>query len=355
MNRERRIVIEAIVGAALILALYFFISVRVKSVWPAGRVAAESGHRLVMGTLARVVGVAADSGTAGRCVEAAVKELQAVELLCSYYRDDSELSRINRNAYKGPVKVSEVTFEVLQKGLEFSRLSGGAFDITAGPLVDLWRSAGEANSVPADADLLAARSKVGYEKLILDVNETSVRFATDGMKLDAGGVAKGYAIDRAVEAMQASGAIGGMVDVGGDIRCFGAPPRGQNGWLIGLQDPRQTGADIGSGEPLLVLKLTDAAIATSGHYRRFALVEGKKYSHIIDTETGRGSDNLASVTIISQNAADADALATAVAVMGLEKGLALIEAVPQTEAVLISSQPHYSLIKTSGAERYIKK
>ncbi|MHC4308868.1 MAG: FAD:protein FMN transferase, partial [Planctomycetota bacterium] len=159
------------------------------------------------------------------------------------------------------------------------------------PLAQLWRTAGESNSVPADAELEMARSKVGYEKLILDANEMTVRFAVDGMKLDLGGIAKGYSIDKAVEAMQTAGAVGGMVDVGGDIRCFGSPPKGKKTWRIGLEDPTEPqGGDqdlaVSAGRILLVLKLTNAAIATSGGYRRFVLIEGKKHSHILNRVSG---------------------------------------------------------------------
>jgi len=374
MNKQnRRIAIGIIGGGSLIVLLYFFVSSGNESIWPkgrvpplgeAGRVEADSGHRLIMGTFARVVAVAADSSTAEKCIEAAFERLRSTENLMSVHRDDSQISKINRDAYKGPVRVSKPTFEVLQKALEISRLSDGAFDITIGALVDLWRSADEANSVPTDVELLGARSKVGYEKLILDVNKESIRFAVDGMKLDLGGIAKGYAIDKAVEAMQRAGAAGGMVDVGGDIRCFGAPPRGKKHWLIGLQDPnidagysmldtRKTKPSIeNQGKLLLKLKLVNRAVATSGGYRRFALVESKKYSHIIDAKTGYSSEGLASVTIISQNATDADALATAVSVMGTEKGLALIETIPETEAILIPAGSS-ELIKSSGAEKFI--
>jgi thiamine biosynthesis lipoprotein len=260
------------------------------------------------------------------------------------------LSAVNRGAYKAAVKLSEPLFEVLQKSITFSRETNSAFDVTVGPLVDLFRSAEEKQAAPSKQEIAQAKSKAGFQKLKLDEQNRTVRFAVEGMRLDLGGIAKGYAVDKAVEAMQKGGAIGGMVDVGGDIRCFGAPPRGRNKWLIGLQDP----SDIKGGKTLLVLKLTNAAITTSGDYRRFTLIGGKKYSHIIDTATGCSSEGLASVTIIAKDAVDADALATAVSVMGAEKGLALIETKPETEAILISSAPQYQLIKTTGAENFIK-
>ena len=350
-KKSRRLAIGIIVAVSLLAVLYVS--------WPKKRIEADSGYRLVMGTFAHLKAVSYDTDTAKKCVETAFTEIQKVDDLMSGYKSDSEISKVSRDAFKGPVKVSRSTFEVLQKSAEFSRLSEGAFDITIGPLTELWRSAAEANSVPTDAELEQARSKVGYEKLFLDANELTVRFAVDGMKLDLGGIAKGYAIDRAIEAMQTGGAIGGMVDLGGDIRCFGLPRQDRDNWRIGLQNPTQIEAGgpnhvVGEGRVLLVLKLENAAVATSGGYRRFVLIEGKKYSHIMDSRTAAGAEALSSATIISQNATDADALATAVSVLGAEKGIALIEKTPKTEAILITPPPEYQLIKTTGAEKYIK-
>jgi len=352
MNKKnRRLAIAASVGLSLIVALYILGSGR--------RIEADGGYRLVMGTFAHLKAIAKDPRKAKKCVEAAFAELKKVDDLMSDYKSDSEISEVNRDAFKRAVKVSKSTFEVLQKSAEFSRLSEGAFDITIAPLTELWRSAAEVNSVPSEAELAAARSKVGYEKLFLDANEMTVRFAVDGMKLDLGGIAKGYSIDKAIEAMRAGGAVGGMVDVGGDIRCFGLPPKGKKTWRVGLEDPTEPkGSDqtlaVSAGRILLVLKLTNAAVATSGGYRRFVLIEGKRYSHIMNRDTATSAEGLSSVTIIAQNALDADALATSVSVMGPEKGLALIEKIPNTEAILITSSPEYQLIKTPGAEKYIK-
>jgi thiamine biosynthesis lipoprotein len=354
MNKNNRRIVAVVVGIFLIAGLYFFAANVRKTGGPKAPVDIDSGYRLVMGTIARIVAVAADSTTAKKAIEAALRQLYSIEDLCSIYKPDSEISRINRSAAKEPVRVSRPTFEVLQKAIEFSEISEGAFDITVGVLSELWHLASEANSVPADVELTEARCKVGYEKLILDADNMTVRFAVDGMKLDAGGIAKGYAIDKAVEAMQNAGAVGGMVDVGGDIRVFGAPPQGKSEWLIGLQDPAETETVVNIGRYLLVLNLTDSAVATSGDYRRFALIDNKKYSHIIDTKTGYGSSKLASVTVIAPNAADADAIATAVSVMGQQKGLALIESIPHTEAILITLPPQYKIIKTTAAEKYIK-
>ena len=346
MNKRHSWIVIVIFVACLAVVSYF-------SLVAHGRVKVDSGYRVVMGTFARVVAVAANSNEARNCIQAAFAEIENVDELMSDYKGDSEISKVNRDGFKRAVEISESTYEVLQQSIEFSKLTGGAFDITVGPLVDLLRSAEKKAVTPSKDEIAQAKMKVGFEKLTLDAQNRTVKFAVDGMRVDLGGIAKGYAIDKAVRAMQKCGASGGMVDIGGDIRCFGTPPRGKDCWLIGVQDPNVTDDDIGTGEPLLILKLTAAAVATSGGYRRFVLIDGKKYSHIIDPEAGSSSDQLASVTIISKDAITADALATAVSVMGSERGLALIEKVPETEAILISYPPEFKLIKTTGVEKYI--
>jgi len=194
------------------------------------------------------------------------------------------------------------------------------------------------------------RSKVGYEKLILDANEMTVRFAAEGMKIDLGGIAKGLAIDKAIEAIKEAGGLGALVDIGGDIRCYGKTPKGQKYWFVGLQNP-----DLESEEQILfTLKLSAGAVATSGDYQRFVVIGGRHYSHIINERTGSSAEALSSVTIIAGSATDADALATAVSVMGAEKGIELIEKCPGTEAIMVSPAPEYKITKTSGAEKFIK-
>lgn len=345
--------------AGIVVAVFFGLLLVTLYLRVAGerRVAVDSGYKVVMGTFAHIVAVAPDRRTAEAGIEAAFRQQQEIERLMSYHRSDSELSRINREAFGRAVKISQATLDVLRTAMEFSKLSAGAFDVTVGPLVDLWRSAGEANVPPTESELLEARAKVGWEKVILDANELTVRFTVKGMKIDLGGIAKGYAIDRSVEAMRKCGVFGGMVDIGGNIRCFGRPAYGKPKWMIAVQDPNVSPDDLSGGKPLLVLELTDEAVATSGHYRRFVTVQGKRHSHIIDPHTGSDSDKLASVTIIAPDAITADALSTAVSVMGAEKGLALIEAhvAAQTEAILITGPPGQKILQTSGAQKYIKR
>jgi thiamine biosynthesis lipoprotein len=347
VKQVRYLVAIGIVGAVLGL-LYVSISRR-----PAVEV--DSGARLVMGTFSRVVVIARNERAADACIKAAFDVQDRIETLMSYHRENSELNQVNRLAAQKPMPVNPMTFEVLKRAVHFSEVSDGAFDVTVGPLVDLWRTAGEKNEMPSEEALAEARRKVGYRKLILDDKAATVRFAEEGMRIDLGGIAKGYAVDKAVEAMKKQGALGGMVDLGGNIRCFGLAPRGQQKWRIGLQDPNVAADDLDGSRYLLVLELGNESVATSGDYRRFSVVKGEKESHVLDTHSGKGARKLVSDTIIAPDATTADALSTAVNVLGAEAGMALIERLASVEAILIPADGHNTLVYSSGARAYVSE
>jgi thiamine biosynthesis lipoprotein len=326
------------ITACLLSAIYYFVA---ESVTPLVEV--DGGSRQSMGTFARIVAVTRNQKRAQRCIEAGFDEFKRIENM---------MSKVNREASARRVRISRELFEILKTSVDYSRLSNGAFDVTVGPLVDLWRKAGEINQIPGEIAIANTKSRVGYEKLILDPNALMVRFAVDEMSIDLGGIAKGYAVDKAVEVMKRKGALGGMVDLGGNIRCFGKPPR-KDAWLVGVQDP-----NLENNEPLMVLKLStdkpDMAVATSGDYRRFIKAGGRKISHIIDTNTATGANKLSGDTIIAPTAIEADALSTAVNVLGPEKGLDLVERFLDVEVILVTAAPEYRVIKSSGADGYIQ-
>ncbi len=340
---ETKQLVRIAVFALVILALFYFL--------PKGPVEVDSGTEIVMGTFARIVAVAGHKDIAQKGIDDAFARLRQIEELASVHLEDSEISKVNSFAFLEPVKVSDPVFEILQAAVDYGKLTNGAFDITVGPLIEIWQAAAEANSIPAPEQLEKALAKVGFDKIHLDPNNKTVRFGVEGMKLDLGGIAKGYAIDRAVAALKQAGSVGGMVDIGGDIRCFGTPAKGKKSWLIGLQDPDLSQKD----QNLLVLKLSDAAVATSGDYRRFVLIGDERHSHIIDTQTGQSAAKLSSVSVITEKAIDADVLATAVSVLGPEEGLKLIDSLDNTEAIIISSAGDYEITATAGAENYIAK
>ncbi len=346
MDRDKKSFIAIIAVVIFILALlHFGLADREPESFTA-----DSGYRPVMGTFARVIVVAADEGAAQACIEAAFGQINKIDEMMSYHNPDSEISRLNRSAFENPVKVEPLTYQVIKKAIEFSRLTDGAFDVTVGPLVDLWSRAGDANTIPTQQQLQEAGSKVGWNKLIIEDGEQTVRFTIDGMRLDLGGIAKGFAIDKAIEVIKDSGGLGALVDIGGDIRCYGKTPKGQKFWLVGLQNP-----DLESEEQILfTLKLSAGAVATSGDYQRFVVIGGRHYSHIINEKTGGTAEALSGVTIIADTATDTDALATAVSVMGAERGIELIENRAGTEAIVVSPAPGYKIMETSGAEKFIK-
>jgi FAD:protein FMN transferase len=333
--------IIALVAAILITAL-------IRTISQPDEVSIDSGHRQVMGTFARIIAVAADRKTALAAIESAFEKFSQVDSMMSSYKPDSQLSAVNRDAFDKPVTVNSQLFEVISSAVEYSQKSAGAFDITIGPLTDLWRQTADTGQRPSKKAIAEAHSKVGFEKLILNDENMTVRFAVDGMRLDLGGIAKGYAIDLAVEAARKAGARGAMIDVGGDIRCFGKSAGEKEKWTIGLQDPDA------EGQILLKLKMNDAAVATSGHYRRFVLIDGERHSHIINPAGGNSAGKLASVSIIAPTAMAADALATAVSVMGTEGGMKMIEDTEKTEAILIEPGKN-DYIYTSGAEIFTIK
>lgn len=313
----------------------------------------SSGYRVVMGTIARITVITDSVENGQKSINAAFDCFQNIEDMMSYHLPDSQLSLVNHNAFGHAVPVSDDLFEVIKKSIEFGKLSDGAFDITIGPVEDLYRAAEKQNILPTDEQIAAAKAKTGYEKIIIDEKNKTVRFAVDGMKLDLGGIAKGFAVDKAYEILKANGAVGGLVDLGGNIRCFLTPAAPRKTWLIDLQDPNVTESDM-SGKSLLVLKLQDMSVSTSGDYRRFETIGGKKFSHIIDPRKASSSSELSSVTILAASAADADALSTAVTVLGEKKGLELIASIPDTKAIIITAAPEFKMTKSSGADAFIK-
>ena len=336
----------------MIVALIVIAGIAIVHKKNSGLVDVDSGQRVVMGTFVRIIAVADNKNIARKSIEAGFEKIKMVDDLMSTYKPESEISAVNNNAFQNPVKISQPFMDVLLKSIEYSKLTDGAFDVTVGPIEKLWRDAEKAEKLPTAEQIEQTKAKVGYEKLIIDVNNMTVKFATEAMQIDLGGIAKGYAVDLAIEAMQAAGAVGAMVDAGGNIRCWGQCQPGKDKWVVGLQNPTKADQSGLMSSVMLVLKLDNMAVATSGDYQRFEIIEGKKFNHIIDPNKGEGIEGLCSVTIICDNATDADALSTSVTVLGVEKGLELIESRDNTEAILIKTNST-ELIKSTGVDEFI--
>lgn len=311
-------------------------------------VRADSPEIVVMNTMAKIIAIGPDKQTAQKAIDAAAKKIKYLESIMNRYDPDSQLSQVNQLAAKHPVKIDKDLFSIIEQSIHYGKITDGAFDITVAPLIDLWKQCAEANSLPTEAQLAEVKNKIGSEKIILDTNDLTVRFVADGMKLDLGAIAKGFAFDMVIGEMKNCGAIGGLVDIGGDIGCFGLTDKNTK-WLVGVQNPSEL-----SDGPIMKLALTDSAVATSGDYRRFYTIKGRHFSHIFNPATEQSADVLSSVTVIAPTGAAADALATAVSVLGAEKGLQLIESLPDTEAIIIKTDDRQTF-HTSGAGKYISK
>jgi len=306
--------------------------------------------REMMGTYVTISLWAADEDEARRAGDAAFERIRAIERSMSDYDPGSELSRINREAFEHDVPVSDAMLDVLEKSLKYAELSGGAFDITMRPLKMLWKAAGENKALPDDAAIRAALESVGSAKLRLDTRGRTIRFLKASMQLDLGGIAKGYAVDLALAELRRQGIKSAIVNAGGDVATMGAPPAAEC-WKVGIQRPGRQNEMLPQ-----VLQLSDGAIATSGDYERFVEVAGKRYSHIIDPVTGKPVEHMSSVTVIAPDATQADALATALSVLGPEKGLALAGSMQGVEAMFVVAEDDGTrIVKSKGFDRHLIK
>jgi FAD:protein FMN transferase len=271
----------------------------------------------LMGTIVEITAVAPTKAIAQEAATAGFQEVRRLEQLLSTWIKTSELSGVNAAAGRNPITVSPETLELLTRALEIGELTDGAFDITVGPAVGLWKVT-EATRVPTKMELAIAAQYVDYHLLRLDLKTRTVFLEKPGMQIDIGGIGKGYAAERAAAVMRNAGATGALIAVAGDFRIFGRRADGTS-WPVGIQHPRH------SGTVLATLESVDEAVSTSGDYERFFFKDGIRYHHILDPRTLQPARRCQSVTIIASDATTADGLATGVFVMGSENGMALVE------------------------------
>lgn len=283
--------------------------------------------RSLMGTIVRLTLMEGDRGRFDAASEAAFSEIERLETLFSSYIPTSDVSRVNASAGGPPVEVAPEVYEVAQKALHISKISNGAFDPTVGALGRIWGPSGESGRVPSEEEIKKLLPLVDYKNVEAEGN--TLRHKKKGMALNLGGVAKGYIVGKAVEALKANGVVRGIVHAGGDMYLFneggGAP------FTIGIQDPRE--------KRLLGEAFVDrGAVATSGDYERYFIKDGVRYHHIIDPATGFPAARSRSVTIVALDATVADGVSTAVFVMGPIDGMRLIEELDSVEGVIVDSE-----------------
>lgn len=282
-----------------------------------------------MGTQFHIILYAADEPTAQKAAKAAFERIASLDGIMSDYRPTSELMRLCQKAGGDPVTVSEDLFYVLSRAQEVSRRSEGAFDVTVGPVVKLWRKARRTQRLPDALELAHARDLIGYDKVKLDAKAHTVQLMKAGMLLDLGGIAKGYAADSALAVLKKHGVTRALVAAGGDI-AVSSPPPDTNGWTVGiapLENPEK--------QPSKYLLLKDGAVSTSGDAEQHVVIDGKRYSHIVDPRTGIGLVGRMSVSVVAPNGTTADSLTKVVAVLGPERGFKIIDEVEGVSSYVV--------------------
>lgn len=298
--------------------------------------------RPAMGSAFEIVLYAPDAATAERAFDAAYRRVQELNQIFSDYDPDSEARRLCRLApMDQPVPISPELAHVLQYSLALSEKTHGAFDVTVGPLSRLWRRARRTGELPSDERLDAARAAVGYQHVQLDVENAKVQLTAADMRLDFGAIAKGYASDQALAVLRSLGIHRALVNGGGDLT-LGDPPPDAEGWRVAVA-PLE--ADT---RPTCVLFLSNCSVATSGDAWQFVEIDGVRYSHIVDARTGLGIDRRSSVTVLAPDGMVADAWASVVSLLGSQRGLALIETVPDVECQMIVVGPEGHQVQRSS-------
>lgn len=272
--------------------------------------------RLAMGTALAISVCAETEARAGEALDAAFAEMDRLERILSTFREESETSNLNRGAGGEFQAVSPELLDLLARSRAMATSSGGAFDVTVGPLVALWRRAAESGSLPAEQDLVAARNACGPTVVETDPEHGRVRLARAGAALDFGGIGKGYALDRAAVALEDHGGARALLDFGGQVLALDPPP-GEAGWKVDLRDARDPQRIRSS------LRLVRASISTTADYERGLVIAGKRFSHVVDPRTGRPVEGMLGASVVCATATEADALSTALYVLGPEAGAEL--------------------------------
>jgi thiamine biosynthesis lipoprotein ApbE len=315
---------------------------------------------LSMGTLFEINAYVSDKYKAEKTFSDVFKELNRLDYLMSNYKNDSELSKINKNAATEPADCNKELAYVIEQSLHYSDITDGAFDITIGPLMKKWGFFKKQGQIPDKGEIESTLQSVSYKNIIIEetakksllkdpITVKTVFFKNAGTEIDLGGIGKGYAVDNAINVLKQNGINSALVNFAGNIYTYGTPP-GKNSWVIGLQHPRKSEGLLGTFE------IKNKAVSTSGDYEKFFTINGKRYSHIIDPRTGNPVKGIVSVTIVTDSATRADALSTGVFVLGLEEGMDLIEKLSDVEGIIIYEDADSKLFtKTSSGMQALFK
>jgi thiamine biosynthesis lipoprotein len=261
--------------------------------------------------------VANDSIQGNKFIDLAIFEVKRIENLISDWIPTTQISQVNQNAGKVPIKVDLEVYELVERATKISKLTSGAFDISYASMDRIWKFDGSMKEMPSPEAIKNSVERVGYQNIILNPKDTTIFLKKEGMKLGLGGIGQGYIADKIKDLLQKKGCIAGLVNVSGDINTWGKQPNGQN-WTVGIINP------MNKNKVFATFPLDDSAVETSGSYEKYVTFNGKRYSHIIDPRTGYPASGIISVSVFSKQTELADALATGIFVLGVEVGLDLI-------------------------------
>jgi FAD:protein FMN transferase len=286
----------------------------------------------LMGNRFEILVVHSDEHEAELCIDGAVAEIQRIEALLTTFNEKSQTSEINKNAGVRPVKVDREVFDLVKRSVRISELTQGAFDISYGSVDKKFWNFDVAMKELPDPELARESVKlINYRDIELDEEESMVFLRNKGMRIGFGGIGKGYAAEQAKRLLKQSSVAAGIVNAAGDLAAWGLQPDGRP-WSIGIADPRQ------KHQPFSSIEINDMAVATSGNYEKYAVINGKRYSHTIDPRTGYPISGINSVTVICTNAEIADALATPVMIMGVKAGLYMINQMKGIACIIVDER-----------------
>lgn len=325
---------------------YIFIFILFVSLIPANAQTVGIRDTVLMGSRFKITLVDIDSISVEKNINKAIDEMVRIEHLISDWKPTSQVSRINQNAGIQPVKVDQEVIDLTKRALYFSKITEGAFDISFAAMDRIWKFDGSMEEIPTSSAIQKAIEKIGYQHIIINEEASTIFLEKPGMKIGFGSTGKGYAADKARELMLQLGINAGIIDASGDMTTWGTQPDGKP-WRIGITNPfdRHQMADI--------LSLKNAAVTTSGDYEKFVMIDGKRYSHIINPKTGMPSTGLTGVTVIGPNAEMCNGFSTSMMVLGKEKGLAFINQQKEYAALLITDNG--KIIRSKNYKKIKKK
>lgn len=290
-----------------------------------------------MGCDFNITVVASNKIESKKHIDVAIDEIRRIERLISSWDKNSQTTLINKNAGVSPVKVDKELIELIERSIAISKFTDGAFDISFASMDRIWKFDGSVVVMPSEKKILASVINVGYKNIILNKVNSTIFLKNKGMKIGFGGIGKGYAADKAKELLMSKGVLGGIINASGDLTTWGKQSKGDS-WQVGIKNP------LNKNKVFALFPVENRAVVTSGNYEKYIMINGKRYTHIINPKTGLPSQGVMSVSVFAPKAELADALATSIFVMGKEKGLHFVNQIATVDCIIVTDNGkiHYS-------------